>query len=226
MTLPNTKPATWSNFVVSGSGNHSDAFLQPGEYFEYTCSKANTLVAYDNRANTQGTGVSSGIDVYDTDDTQVLLISPSIQVIKTDANNADLDKTIGNDEQTVNIGDSAIFKIRVVNNGTEDLKNISLSDPVAPDCGGNITLPSTKPSTWSNLVVSGTGNHSDAFLQPGEYFEYTCSKANTTLSYTNEIDVQAKGKNSDQSVTDDDTSLVKIDTTTASCISLNVNPLT
>jgi len=80
---------------VAGSGNHSNNVLEPGEYFEYTCEKGNTTAPYDNRANTRGVGVTSGGIVTDTDDTEVLLVSPSVQIVKTDSNPAlDLDTVV------------------------------------------------------------------------------------------------------------------------------------
>jgi len=67
--------------------------------------------------------------------------SPAITIDKTDANSADIDGNIGNDTQTVNVGNGAVFKIRVTNTGTEALKNIVLSDTLAPNCAGSVTLP-------------------------------------------------------------------------------------
>ena len=79
---------------------------------------------------------------------------PNITIDKRDANQSDSDGIVGNDIQTVSSGAKAVFKIKVTNNGTEDLKNISLSDTIAPNCAGNVTLSSTptKPSTWSNFT--------------------------------------------------------------------------
>lgn len=138
-------------------------------------------------------------------------VTPTILITKTDANNADLDGNIGgNDSQTVYSGSSAIFRIRVTNTGTEDLKNIVLTDAIAPNCAGGVTLPSTFPSTWSSFVTSGSGNHSDALLQPGEYFEYICDRGNTTSNYTNVARVDAQGNISNTPVLDDDPSVVVI----------------
>ncbi len=131
--------------------------------------------------------------------------NPQILIDKRDANSADLDGNIGgNDSQTVYSGNTAVFKIRVTNTGTEDLKNIVLSDSVAPNCAGSMTLPSTIPGTWSGFVVGGAGNHADAFLQPNEYFEYTCDKGNTTINYTNTARVDALGKDSNIAVNSTD----------------------
>lgn len=78
---------------------------------------------------------------------------PNVTIDKRDANPNDSDGTVGNDTQTVSSGAKAIFKIKVTNNGTEDLKSISLSDTVAPNCAGDVMLGSTpnKPSTWSSF---------------------------------------------------------------------------
>jgi len=40
--------------------------------------------------------------------------------------------------------------------------------------------------------VAGSGNHSNNVLEPGEYFEYTCEKGNTTANYTNIANISAQ----------------------------------
>ena len=60
---------------------------------------------------------------------------------KRDANASDIDGILGNDSQTVPSGNTAVFKIRVTNSGTEDLKNFTLTDTMAPNCAGALTLP-------------------------------------------------------------------------------------
>ncbi len=149
---------------------------------------------------------------------------PQIDIDKRDANSADLDGSIGNDTQTVTSGTAAVFKIRVTNNGTEDLRNLVLSDAVAPSCAGNVTLPSTYPNTWSNWSHGGIGNHSDNILQVGEWFEYTCNRANTTAPYTNSATVSATGVTSGISVNDTDPTPVLVTTPEAICTNLTVTP--
>lgn len=61
-------------------------------------------------------------------------LNPSIEIDKVDANFADLDGNIGNDTQTVNNGDAAVFKITVTNTGNEGLRNVSVSDENGLDC--------------------------------------------------------------------------------------------
>jgi len=142
-------------------------------------------------------------------------VTPAVLITKTDANNADLDGNIGgNDSQTVLTGNNAVFRIRVTNTGTEDLKNINLTDSIAPSCSGGVVLPGTYPSSWSSFTTGGSGNHGDALLQPGEYFEYICDKGNTTSNYTNVARVDAQGNTSNTPVFDDDPTVVIIQTTT------------
>jgi uncharacterized repeat protein (TIGR01451 family) len=227
VTLPSNFPNTWSNWSHGGNGNHTDDILQVGEWFEYTCNRANTTAPYTNTAKVNATGVTSGIPVDDTDPTPVLVPNtnptPQIDIDKRDANNADLDGSIGNDTQTVTSGTAAVFKIRVTNNGTEDLRNIVLSDAVAPSCAGNVTLPSNFPNTWSNWSHGGNGNHTDDILQVGEWFEYTCNRANTTAPYTNTAKVNATGVTSGIPVDDTDPTPVLVPNTNPTCDNLTVS---
>nr|MDD3720246.1 hypothetical protein [Candidatus Gracilibacteria bacterium] len=149
--------------------------------------------------------------------------TPLIQIDKRDANPDDLDGNIGNDTQTVNIGSGAIFKIRVTNNGTESLKNLVLTDALSPNCAGNVTLPSTYPASWGNFTSSGAGNHTNNTLEPGEFFEYTCSKANTIANYTNSATVNGVGVVSGIPVNANDTTFVIIPTG-PTCNTLSATP--
>ncbi|MFA5917857.1 MAG: hypothetical protein WC850_06515 [Candidatus Gracilibacteria bacterium] len=137
-------------------------------------------------------------------------ISPSIQIDKTDANPADLDGIVGNDTQRVNVGTQAVFRIRGTNNFTESLRNIVFTDTVAPNCSGSVTLPGTFPSTWSGVTVSGSGDHTNAILEVGEYIDYTCNGVNTVAGYTNSATVNGIGVTSGLPVTDTDTTVVTI----------------
>lgn len=155
VTLPDTKPTTWASFRVAGSGDHTDNLLQPGEFIEYSCAKGNTQANYVNVASVDGVGNESGDSVNDEDDSPVFVqdSAPSVKIEKTDANTADKDGNIGDDSQLVDAGEKAVFKIRVTNDGNERLKEIVITDAIAPNCGGSVTLPDTKPATWSNYTV-------------------------------------------------------------------------
>lgn len=122
---------------------------------------------------------------------------PSILVDKKDANVFDLDLNVGNDTQTVRQGSGATFKIRVTNNGNEALKNLTLADTQAQACatksGTFVDLVGKKFTNVSGAVVTltpgGSGDHSNAQLEPNEWIEYTCSQGNTLSNYTNTVNV-------------------------------------
>lgn len=71
MTLPSTIPSTWSNFVMGGSGDHTNNTLEPNETFEYTCERLNSTADYTNIAKVCAKGVTSGTEVCDDDPTDV-----------------------------------------------------------------------------------------------------------------------------------------------------------
>jgi len=84
-------------------------------------------------------------------------IRPSIIIDKIDSNPIyDLDGVPYNDQQTVDIGNPAVFKIRVTNDGPESLNTIAIADSLAPNCAGSVTLPSSYPSTWNGFRAGGT----------------------------------------------------------------------
>lgn len=115
-----------------------------------------------------------------------------------------------------------MFKIRVTNNGTEDLDTIVLSDAIAPNCAGVVELPSIFPSTFSDFTPGGSGSLTNGILEVGEYFEYTCERANTTENYVNTAGVTALGVDSGTSVDDEDTSAVLIPG--SACNTLTASP--
>ncbi len=154
--------------------------------------------------------------------------TPSIQIDKRDANPADLDWIIWtNDSQTVNVGSWATFRIRVTNNWTESLRNLVLTDAIAPNCAWNVTLPATRPATWSWFIQWWSWNHTNNTLEPWEYFEYTCSRANTTTWYTNSATVTWIWVTSGTSVNATDTTVVITPTVvTTTCNNLTATPAT
>lgn len=123
---------------------------------------------------------------------EVEILTPSIKIDKLDANtDLDQDGAIGNDSQKISKGQKAVFKIRVTNDGTENLDTIVLTDTRAPNCAGSVLLPGTYVSSWQGFTTGGIGNKTDAILEPGEWFEYTCEKGNTQSDYTNTAGVTA-----------------------------------
>jgi hypothetical protein len=76
--------------------------------------------------NDIGNGCNPGGDEDDHDPESITVVAPAIAIDKTDANALDQDGSTGNDTQTVNSGEKAVFKITVTNTGTEKLRNIVL----------------------------------------------------------------------------------------------------
>ncbi len=192
----------WAEISRDGAtGNNTDVDSTPDSNNNNDCHGGLGRDEVDPNSDdrTDGTGdangngrCDAGEDEDDHDPAAVVISNAQISIDKTDANVDDLDGIIGtNDRQTVASGERAVFKIRVTNTGTDDLNNIVLTDAIAPNCAGTVTLPSTFPNTWSNIVVGGSGNNANAVLEPGEYVEYTCTRANTTANYTNIATVNA-----------------------------------
>ncbi len=151
---------------------------------------------------------------------------PSISIDKRDANLADIDWNIWNDTQKVNSGQKAVFRIKVTNSWVEDLNQIVLLDAIAPACAWTVNLPSVYPSSWGSFLISWNWDHSNSYLEPGEYFSYVCEKPNTTFDYTNIATVNAKWRNSNISVTStDNTEVLVNNVVTSSCNNLSASPL-
>ena len=72
VTLPN-KLSSWISFNTGGTGDKTDGILEPGEWFEYTCEKDNTLSDYTNTAKVTAEAVGTDIQVDDTDTTVVTI---------------------------------------------------------------------------------------------------------------------------------------------------------
>ncbi len=232
VSLPWVYPTTWSNFSIWGWGDHGNNILEIWEWYEYLCEKWNTQNNYTNEAITQWKWIISGVLVSDYNRTEVKLVSPKIQVIKVDKNPSDLDIIQGNDTQTVSIGSGAIFSITVQNIGTEDLKNITLVDAQANACasqdGSFVNLQTNsfvnKDGVNIDIITSGAGDHTDNIFQINELFTYTCSKSNTQSNYTNTVNTTAVGITSWISVTDTDSTEVRVKNITSACTGLTASP--
>lgn len=221
-TLPTEAPATWEGLSLAWEGDHTDNLFNPGEIFEYICKKTNTLDGYTNTATVNAKGNISNVEVNSTDTTVVKVINPSILLEKLDANTADIDSNVGNDTQTVLKWNKAVFKIKVTNNWIEDLKELNITDTIAPACDWVVNLSNKK--IWeNNLTFTWSGNHNDNLFQVGEVFEYTCEKANSQNDYTNSATVNAKGNTSNVAVNSTDTTVVKVKET-ISCNWLTASP--
>ena len=132
---------------------------------------------------------------------------PSISIDKTDANPIDFDTIIWNDTQTIASGWLAIFKITLTNNGTDDLRNLVVTDGFGPKCWGSIPLPAL-PITFMSGSLSWSWNHTDNIFQIWETLEYYCDADKSDESYTNTISVTADWILSWNSTLDSDISQV------------------
>lgn len=136
---------------------------------------------------------------------EVTWLTPLIRVQKFSWNNADLDWNISHiptdDSQTVNKWEKAVFNILVENFWKENLKQVSLRDPLEPLCNrSDAETRAILRTVWNN----------DEIFNIWESFTYSCEKSNTQQGYTNKINVVWTGVNSNISVTDTDTTEVKL----------------
>jgi len=127
------------------------ASMAPGASVTYTCTRANVQEAFTNVAVATGTP-PEGPDVTASDDARVLVRvpHPAITILKNPKS------------QTIQQGATATFEITVTNTGDVPLTNVTVTDPLAPDC-----------------------NRALGTLQPGESKKYTCTVANVQADFDN-----------------------------------------
>lgn len=120
--------------------------------------------------------------------------TPSIRIDKDDSTPGTPD-TDGNDTQSIDYGGTATFTITVTNDGPVALRNVSISDPLAPSCSLSVVL--------TTLEIQTIGNQ-DAFFDPGESFNYLCNANNVTAPFTNIATVNGNSVVDNTAVTDSD----------------------
>ncbi len=189
---------------IQAIGNNNNIF-DPNETFTYTCTDTNITAGYTNTAITNGNSVINNQAVTASDPTIIRVGTPSILINKDDSTPGTVD-TDGNDTQTVIIGGTAIFTIKVTNNGTAGLENVLVNDPLKPQCA--LTIAQALPK------IQAIGNN-DTVFDSNESFTYTCTDTNVTSGYTNTADTQGR------SVLDHTTLVVDNDPT---IVILNTNP--
>ena len=158
--------------------------------------------------NDIGTACDVGGDEDDHDPASITVIGPTIEVLKYSANTADQDgntddSNITNDTQTITQNAAAVFHIVVTNNGTEDLNTIALTDALAAVCN--------RTDAQTQLLIAAIGNN-DSVFNIGESFRYTCTQTPVPADYTNTIIVTGIGVTSATAVTDQDTTIVDVNT--------------
>ncbi len=179
--IQNTGDVPLENIVVSDPLSPACdmviASLAVGELTAYNCVLNNITADFTNIANITADPVGGGDPVSDTDATDVVVTNPSIAIFKTALN--------GSDSQNLNPGGTAAFEITVTNDGDVNLQNVTISDPLAPDCD----------AFYISLLV-------------GQTVSYTCSLASVPADFINTVMVSATPAGGGGAVTDSDDSNV------------------
>jgi uncharacterized repeat protein (TIGR01451 family) len=163
ITVTNDGDSTLTNVVVTdalapGCARTSAdipglASMAPGASITYTCTLANVTASFTNIAIATGTPpVGPPVSAQDT--AAVTAVAPATHPAITIVKNPK--------SQTVTRGGTANFTITVTNTGDVALTNVTVSDPLSPNCNRTI----------------GT-------LAPGASTSYTCTRANVTANFTN-----------------------------------------
>jgi uncharacterized repeat protein (TIGR01451 family) len=163
ITVTNDGDSTLTNVVVTdalapGCARTSAdipglASMAPGATITYTCALANVTTSFTNIAIATGTPpVGPPVSAQDT--AAVTAVAPATHPAITIVKNPK--------SQTVTRGGTANFTITVTNTGDVALTNVTVSDPLSPNCNRTI----------------GT-------LAPGASTSYTCTRANVTANFTN-----------------------------------------
>jgi uncharacterized repeat protein (TIGR01451 family) len=163
ITVTNDGDSTLTNVVVTDAlapgcaRTSSDipglASMAPGATITYTCTLANVTSSFTNVAIATGTPpVGPPVSAQDT--AAVTAVAPATHPAITIVKNPK--------SQTVTSGGTATFTITVTNTGDVTLTNVTVSDPLSPNCNKTI----------------GT-------LAPGASTSYTCTRANVTSNFTN-----------------------------------------
>jgi uncharacterized repeat protein (TIGR01451 family) len=132
----------------------SSTFVK-GATYTYNCTLANVTTNITNSATGCGTP-PAGSDVCDTGTTIVTVIHPHISVLKTTTT------------PTILSGSTALFTIKVTNDGDATLTNVHVTDAQAPGCA--------KTSADIPALTS---------MAPSTSLSYDCSLANVTSNLTN-----------------------------------------
>ncbi len=162
ITVTNTGTLGLSNVTVSDplAPNCSETSTIPalalGASATYSCSLANVTASFTNIATATGTG-SNGQTVTASDSAQVNVTvpapptpHPSIGIAKDPRS------------QTIGHGGTATFTITVTNTGDVALSDVTVTDPLSPDCARGL-----------DTLAVGQSKH------------YTCTKANVNSDFDN-----------------------------------------
>jgi uncharacterized repeat protein (TIGR01451 family) len=142
------------------------ASMAPGASVTYNCSLANVTASFTNVATDTGTA-TNGQTVTATDTAQVTVTPPFVPppttpTTPTPTPKPAIDIIKDPNSQTIGQGGTADFKITVTNSGNVTLTDVTVTDPLSPDCDRNL----------------GT-------LAVGQSKSYTCSRKNVTAAFEN-----------------------------------------
>ncbi len=178
------RSAAQTKALIGGNG-----ILQPGKSFSYTCTETGVVTSHSTTASVVAKSTIGGQKVTDSDDTNVTVNNaPAISIDKNDNDN-------GDDTQVVEEGKKALFKITVKNIGKAALKDVVVSDALAPNCA-------------RSAAQTKTLYGADTFL-PGKSFSYTC-QAEAKVAYVNTATVKAKAVHGGTSIDATDNSTVQV----------------
>jgi uncharacterized repeat protein (TIGR01451 family) len=138
------------------------ASMAPGASVTYNCSLSNVQASFTNVAVATGTP-PSGSNVTAQDSAPVTVNAPFVppKPAPTPTHPA-IDIVKDPKAQTIGEGDKATFKITVTNTGDVTLTDVTVTDPLSPDCDRNL----------------GT-------LNVGQSKSYTCTKSNVKADFEN-----------------------------------------
>jgi uncharacterized repeat protein (TIGR01451 family) len=183
IVVTNTGDVALTNVTVTDplapNCNRNFASLAPGAAQTYACSLANVTGDFTNTANVVGATPLGG-SVSASDTAFVDVIGPAVQLNKSP------------ELQVVNSGASAVFTLTVANTGDVALTNVTVTDPLAPDCNRN----------FGTLAV-------------GQSQTYNCTLPNVTADLTNTATVTCS--HGAGTLTTSDTAEVRVLTDAAGC---------
>jgi len=156
--------------------------MQPGDVVSFTCSASAVTAPLTNDLTVSANGGAATASASAT----VALANPALSISKTP------------DTQIINSGQSANFTITVTNTGDVDLADVTVSDPLVPNCN----------NTLGTLVV-------------GQTEIYSCTLTNVSDSFTNTATVT--GRLDAVTISESDTALVAVNGVTYGTALYRVN---
>jgi uncharacterized repeat protein (TIGR01451 family) len=145
--------------------------MAPGASVTYNCSLQDVTASFTNVATATGTP-PSGANVTATDSAPVTVtppFTPPPAKPKPAPADPSIDIVKSPKSQSLGVGGTAHFKITVTNTGAVTLTDVTVTDPLSPDCNRNL-----------GTLAVGASKH------------YTCSKANVTEAFRNVATVTGK----------------------------------